>query len=197
MGITYSKSSKKQAIFGYINSDFVDDKTNGKSTSGYVFILSGGAIIWSSKKKNIVLNSSEEAEYVALNAAIREALWLRGLMQSVIKVGKHEPTLIYADNTGAEGFAEKESFLDCSKHIDVKYHCNKEKVLDGIVVLRYIRTDENVGDVMTKKLGNKKHKNFVKGMGLKREMGRIGPNRSSGGVLKDSNLDNGTGCGNL
>ena len=39
-------------------------------------------------------------------------------------------------------------------------------MLDGTVVIRYVRTDETVGDIMTKKLGNNKHKKFVKGMGL-------------------------------
>ena len=81
-------------------------------------------------------------------------------------MGKHEPTLIYADNIGAKGLAEKESIPDHSKHIDVKYHYKKEKVLHDTVVIRYVRTDENVGDVMTKKLGNYKYKKFVKGMGL-------------------------------
>ena len=74
MGITYSKSSKKQAIFGYRDSDFAGDKTDRNSTSGYDFILSGGAITWSSKKKCIFANSSQEGEYVALNIAIREAV---------------------------------------------------------------------------------------------------------------------------
>ena len=87
-------------------------------------------------------------------------------MQSVMKVGKHEPTIIYAENTGAKGLAEKQSIPDRSMHIDVKYHYNREKVVDGTVVIRYVRTDENVGDIMTKKLGNNKHRKFVKGMGL-------------------------------
>ena len=57
-------------------------------------------------------------------------------MQSVMKLEKHEPTLIFADTTGAKGLAEKESIPDRSKHIDVKYHYNKEKVLDGTVAIR-------------------------------------------------------------
>ena len=61
IGSTYSKSSKKQAIFGYTDSDFAGDKTDRKSTSGYVFILSCGAMTWSSKKPSIVANSGQEA----------------------------------------------------------------------------------------------------------------------------------------
>ena len=34
------------------------------------------------------------------------------------------------------------------------------------MLFSYIRTDENVGDVMSEKLENNKHKKFVNGMGL-------------------------------
>ena len=74
MGTTYLKRSKKKAIFGFTDSDFAGVKTDLKSTSGYAFILSGGAIKWSSKKQIIVATSIQEAEYVALNAALREAV---------------------------------------------------------------------------------------------------------------------------
>jgi hypothetical protein len=36
-----------------------------KSTSGYVFLLSSGAVTWSSKKQPIVTLSTTEAEFVA------------------------------------------------------------------------------------------------------------------------------------
>ena len=40
----------------------IDDR---KSVSGYVFILNGGAISWSSKKQSCVALSTAEAEYIS------------------------------------------------------------------------------------------------------------------------------------
>ena len=63
-------------LYGYNDADFAGDPSDRKSTSGYVFILAGGAISWSSKKQASVATSTLEAEYIALAAAAKEALWL-------------------------------------------------------------------------------------------------------------------------
>ncbi len=52
----------------------MDDR---KSTSGYLFQISGGAVSWRSKKQTCVALSTAEAEYVALASAAQEALWMR------------------------------------------------------------------------------------------------------------------------
>ena len=46
----------------------------------YVFMLNGGPISWESSKQSCVALSSNEAEYVALSEATREATWLRSLV---------------------------------------------------------------------------------------------------------------------
>jgi hypothetical protein len=48
-GIFYKKGGSAE-FFGYTDSDFAGDQDDRKSTSGYVFLLSSGAISWSSKK---------------------------------------------------------------------------------------------------------------------------------------------------
>ena len=44
-----------------------------KSTTGYVFMMAGGAITWHSKKQSITALSSTEAKYIALSEAACEA----------------------------------------------------------------------------------------------------------------------------
>ena len=44
--------------------------------SGYVFLMNGGAISWSSKKRSLVILSTAKSEYVAAMYAAKEALWL-------------------------------------------------------------------------------------------------------------------------
>ncbi|KAL0378959.1 UNVERIFIED_CONTAM: Retrovirus-related Pol polyprotein from transposon TNT 1-94 [Sesamum radiatum] len=53
------------------------------STSGWVFLLGGGAISWASKKQTCITNSTMESEFVALAAAGKEAEWLRNLIPEI------------------------------------------------------------------------------------------------------------------
>ncbi|KAI9174943.1 hypothetical protein LWI28_025107 [Acer negundo] len=48
-----------------------------KSTSGAVFTIGGGAVIWRSIKQSCIADSTMEAEYVAACEAAKEAVWLR------------------------------------------------------------------------------------------------------------------------
>ena len=71
------KNNSGSEITGYSDADWAGDTGDRKSTSGYVFIQAGGAISWKSSKQKCVALSTAEAEYVALSAAVQEAIWLQ------------------------------------------------------------------------------------------------------------------------
>ena len=52
-----------------------------RSTTGYVFTLSGGPVCWRSTLQSLVAMSTTEAEYMAVAEAAKEALWLKGLVK--------------------------------------------------------------------------------------------------------------------
>ena len=56
---------KELIVNVYVDASFDTDSYNSKSQTGYVFILNGGAISWSSSKQSIVAGSTCEAEYIA------------------------------------------------------------------------------------------------------------------------------------
>ena len=62
--LTYRKSDQLQ-IIGYSNSNFTGWQDSMKSTSGYIYLLAGGAISWNSVKQSIVGSSTMTAEFVA------------------------------------------------------------------------------------------------------------------------------------
>lgn len=62
---------------GYSDADWRGDLDERNPMSGYAFMLSGGAISWTSKKQSCTALSTMEAEFVTCSATKQEVVWLR------------------------------------------------------------------------------------------------------------------------
>lgn len=82
-GIHYMGSASTALLHGFSDAYFAGCRDTRKSTSGRVFLMSGGAISWCSKKQSLIAQSTVEAEFIALSFAIREALWLQKICSEV------------------------------------------------------------------------------------------------------------------
>eukprot|EP00253_Pinus_taeda_P015002 PITA_15002 len=129
----------------------VDDR---KSTFGYVFHMGSGAISWASIKQPIVAFSTVEAEYVAATVATCQVVWMRRMLRSLCQE-KVKGTVIFCDNSSAIALSKNFVFHKRTKHIDTKFHYIRELVNNGEIVLQHCRTQEQVGDILTKPLGHK------------------------------------------
>ena len=81
LGLLYRKDGSRDCI-GYCDADWAGDTDDYKSTTGYMFQISGAAI---SKKQSRVALSTAEAEYTALASTAQEAIWMQQLKGSVEK----------------------------------------------------------------------------------------------------------------
>eukprot|EP00253_Pinus_taeda_P013675 PITA_13675 len=116
--ITYNKSS--EFVCGYVDSNFAGDLDKRRSTSGYVFTLVGGAIIWMSKLQNIVALSTTEAKYIAASHACKEAIWLKSLFG---EFGRLEDNIkLFCDSQSAIHLDKNLAYHSKSKHIPINYH---------------------------------------------------------------------------
>ncbi|GJS08007.1 zinc finger, CCHC-type containing protein [Tanacetum coccineum] len=68
---------------GYTDASWISNTEDNSSTSGWVFLLGGGAISWASKKQTCITGSTMESEFVALAAAGKEAEWLKNLLLEI------------------------------------------------------------------------------------------------------------------
>ncbi|GKC97334.1 zinc finger, CCHC-type containing protein [Tanacetum coccineum] len=68
---------------GYTDASWINNTEKNSSTSGWVFMLDGGAIFWASKKQTCITGSTMESKFVALAAAGKEAEWLRNLILEI------------------------------------------------------------------------------------------------------------------
>ena len=74
--LTFKKSDQLQVI-GYSDYDFAGCRDDRKSTSGFIFMMTRGAISWKSVKQTLISTSTMEAEYVACYEATCQAVWLK------------------------------------------------------------------------------------------------------------------------
>ena len=87
-------------LHGFVNADWANDVIDRKSTLGFVFMLGGAAVSWSSKKQTSVALSSTEAKYIATAHATKEVIWLRRLLTDLGLDLDSLPTL-HIDNQSA------------------------------------------------------------------------------------------------
>ncbi|XP_074327633.1 secreted RxLR effector protein 161-like [Apium graveolens] len=150
LGIFY-KMGYTQELMAYTDSDYVGDINDRKSTSGYVFLLSGGAVAWASKKQPIVTLSTTEAEYVAAASCACQSVWMQRVLNQ-IKGTLSDSIKIFYDNSSTIKLANNPVFNGRCKHIDVRFHFLKNLVSAGAVSLEYCGTSKQVVDLMTKPL---------------------------------------------
>jgi len=94
-------SGDKPKLVGYADADYSNCSDTRKSVSGYIFMLGEGAVSWSSKKQPTVTLSKAAAEYIAMAAAVQEALWIRSLLDELDLGVDTNPLHIFQDNQAA------------------------------------------------------------------------------------------------
>jgi transposase InsO family protein len=155
------------SVQGFCDSDWGTDPDSRHSISGYVFLINGGPVSWSSKKQNIVALSSTEAEYISLTHASKEAVWLRSLLGDILnKSYAIKPLDLHCDNQSAISLVRNSMFHSRTKHIAIRYHYIRELYEEGAIDVIYRATDDMPADLLTKPLAKAKVIYLRKLMGI-------------------------------
>ena len=133
---------------GSTDADFAGDTSDRKSTAGYYFWIGGTIFSWSSKESTIA-TSTTEAEYIALYLASRQAAWIHQFYKQ-IGLTLDLPIEIWCDSQPALQVAKREEAHRKVKHLDVEYHSIREQVNEGQIELKWIKSENNVADILTK-----------------------------------------------
>jgi hypothetical protein len=147
-------------IQGFADADYASGGDR-VSISAYVFTFNGAAIAWSSKRQRTISTSTVEAEYIALCAGAKQAVWLRELFielgqDKYLSEGPGNPVQIFGDNQGALALVGNPENHQRTKHIDVQYHYIRHLVNTGKVEISYCPTDKMAADALTKPLARTK-----------------------------------------
>ena len=126
-----------------------------------------GAVSWLSKKQSVVTLVTAEAEYVALNTATQEAVWLRKLLEGFGET-QGKATVVMEDNQGAICITKNPAEHSRTKHIDIHYHYIREALSENIIELNYCRTQHMIADILTKTLPKGRFEILRNEMGLEK-----------------------------
>ena len=155
------------------------DCENSSSTGGYVIRLFGDVIAWRSHKQSYVTLSTCQAEYLAMSDACQELISLDKSIRYILGRTMF-PVTIWCDNQSAINFTEmdgshklktfdqsleniqKELMLKeksgARKHMtDTHGNFIKQCVDDKKIKVLWIKSEENLADIMTKPLPQSAH----------------------------------------
>ena len=144
-------------LFGYADAAHVMPY-DSKSQLGYCFYLNetSGAVVAKSKRDTTISHSSTEAEIKALDLAIREATWFRGFLYE-LGYPQTQPTIIYTDNKAATILADTNNISDLTGHLVLRINYIHQEQQNNNIKLKWINTENNVADILTKPLPFKLH----------------------------------------
>ncbi|KAL4369556.1 hypothetical protein GQ457_05G026850 [Hibiscus cannabinus] len=164
--LTYRKSDHLEVV-GYSDSDFAGCQDSRKSTSGYIYLLAGGAISWKSAKQTLVASSTMAAEFVACYEASNHGIWLRNFVTGLrILKNVERPLKLFCDNKSAVLYSNNNRSSSKSKHIDIKFLAVKERVQSGQISIEHIGTNSMIADPLTKGLPPKVFHEHTAHMGV-------------------------------
>ena len=103
-----NSNANTDALVGYVDSDFAANLDSRKSLTGYIFTLYGTAISWKSVQQPIIALSTTEAEFIALTEAVKEAIWLKGIIK---EFGiDQDMVVVYCDSQSAIHLVKHQMF---------------------------------------------------------------------------------------
>jgi hypothetical protein len=195
VGICYSAVKPRLEVHslqfvGFSDSSYAD-RSDMKSTSGYLFKLAGGPVSWKSRKQSVTATYSTEAEYIAYSIATKEAVWLRRVLLDLeYEFPDVQKVLLFGDNKPALSLTTNPAHHSRTKHILVPFHYVREQVEQGIIHVEYLPTHLMPADGLTKPLTGIAFQRFVKMLGLL-STPLSGDAEQSGGVLDGTSTGQG------
>uniref|UniRef100_A0A8D8BNM2 Copia protein n=2 Tax=Culex pipiens TaxID=7175 RepID=A0A8D8BNM2_CULPI len=150
-GLVYRAKEGAPTVEVFTDADWANDPTDRRSISGCVYQVLGCTTGWMTRKQNCVSLSSTEAELTALCSAACYEMWLVRLLQD-LELKIPEPVTFYEDNQSSIRIAEESKDFGRLKHVDVKYHFLRDLVKEDKICLQFLKSEDQLADMMTKGL---------------------------------------------
>jgi hypothetical protein len=145
----------------YVDADHAHDLVTRIHITGILVMLNNTPIIWISKRQKTVETSTYGSELVASRVAMELILEIRYMLRS-LGVALDGSALMLGDNLSVALNTTVPSSVLKKKHNAIAYHRVREAIVANIMRFAYIKSEENVSDVLTKPLNNEKFDYLMK-----------------------------------
>jgi ABC-type transport system involved in Fe-S cluster assembly fused permease/ATPase subunit len=128
-----------------------------KSHTGAVLTMGKGAMQTISSKQKLNTRSTTEAELVAVDDVVVQAMWTRNFLEAQ---GYSSKTTIFQDNTSTILLETngRESSSKRTRHINIRYFYITDCVQKNYINIKYCPTADMLGDFPSKPLQGSKFK---------------------------------------
>nr|GFA25159.1 retrotransposon protein, putative, Ty1-copia subclass [Tanacetum cinerariifolium] len=149
VSLVYDRDQGKHMdIDGFVDADYAKDPDKGRSITGYVFLVHDCVVSWKATLQHVVALSTTGAEYMALTKAVKESIWLKGLL---IELGVNlRSVVVKCDNQSAIHLSRNLMFHERTKHVNVRYHFIREIIESKEIEVAKMGTKDNAADAFTK-----------------------------------------------
>ena len=161
------------ALVAAVDSDWGGCIESRLSTTGYLESIHDTPVYWRIKRQTVVTLSSGEPEYVALSTCAKDVSWIRKFFTEVCtqtawsESNTIAPTTVEIDSTAGSSIANSQNMSVRNKHISLKYHHVRELIKNGVILLKYVPTNAQVADGLTKSMDSAKVRKMIMVMRLK------------------------------
>jgi hypothetical protein len=145
----------------YVDADHAHDLVTRRSITGILMILNNTPIRWVSKHWKTLETSTYGSELVLSGIATELILEARFMLRS-LGVDLDGPTLMLGDNMSMDLNTSIPSSVLKKKHNAITYHHVREAIAAKVMRFAYVKSDENVSDILTKHLNNERFHYLVK-----------------------------------
>nr|GEY39794.1 zinc finger, CCHC-type [Tanacetum cinerariifolium] len=122
---------------GYTDASCISNTEDNSSTSGWVFLL----------------GEAMESKFVALEAAGKEAEWLKNLLLDIpLWVKPMAPISVRSDIAATLAKAYSQMYNGKSRHLGVIHSMIRELITNGVVYIEFVRSQQNLVDHLMKGL---------------------------------------------
>ena len=140
------------SLLAYSDSDWGSDASHCRSVTGTIILLSGAAVLYTTRYQKAVALSSTEAEFVSASEAGKMAIYMRTLLND-LGLTQREPTTLMIDNTGAVFMVDAGAPTRRTRHVDIRYFALLKWSDSGQLKAEAIPTDMNISNSLTKATG--------------------------------------------
>nr|GEU37714.1 hypothetical protein [Tanacetum cinerariifolium] len=145
----YPKGTGVETIF-YSDSNHVGDYVNHKSTGGVCTFMGYCLTSWFSKKQTALAILITEAEYVSVEKACQQALWMKqDLLDYDINL---DDIPVHCGNKGAIDLSKNPILYSRTKYIEICHHFLRDNIQKWNISIEKVSSEDNIADILTKPL---------------------------------------------